>query len=312
MVSRLRLCRAIQSARASASATVPIASTSTASYSPKIKVDVIGSKPSASPKGFGRSPTIVFPGAVKTFTLRVFMATGAITRTASFSSFVTAIRYSFRCQSEGLFKAKLAEAQRSGAESASHPTRVLTVGEGSALSDLDYVTVRIADVAANLAVLGNRLRDEFGSSTFPQFIARLNIRNAEIHKAVDVIRVGDAERYRRLIGGRPAPDVQNHPDIRQLKVRRRVAVTQAQNASAEDLFVVASRSLDVGDGEKLRNADPLFRGHLIALLLDLYAAHLTTPIPISYIWHASPAPPQKICVYWTSHDQSQSHRFSIP
>ena len=49
----------------------PIASTSTASYSPKIKVDVIGSKPSASQKGFGRSPTIAFPGAVKTFTLSV-------------------------------------------------------------------------------------------------------------------------------------------------------------------------------------------------------------------------------------------------
>jgi hypothetical protein len=48
-----------------------IASTSTASYSPKIKVDVIGSKPSASPQGFGRSPTITFPGAVKTFPLSV-------------------------------------------------------------------------------------------------------------------------------------------------------------------------------------------------------------------------------------------------
>ena len=44
-----RLCRATQSARASASATVPIASTSTASYSPKIKVDVMGSKPSGFP-----------------------------------------------------------------------------------------------------------------------------------------------------------------------------------------------------------------------------------------------------------------------
>ena len=84
----------------------------------------------------------------------------------------------------------------------------------------------------------------------------MNVRDAEIHKAVDVIRVGDAERYRRLIRGRPAPNVQNHPDIRQLKVGGRVAVTQAQNASAEDLFVVASRSLDVGDGEKLRDADP--------------------------------------------------------
>src|SRR6202162_3540924 len=147
---------------------------------------------------------------------------------------------------------------------------VLKVG---ALSDLDNVSVRIADVAANLAVLGNRFREELGSSTFPQFVARLNIRNAEIHKAVDVIRVGDAERYRRLIGGRPAPYVQNHPDIRKLKVRRRVAVTQAQNASAEDLFVVASRSLDVGDGEKLRDADSFLRRHLITLLFDFYVVH---------------------------------------
>jgi hypothetical protein len=51
----------------------------------------------------------------------------------------------------------------------------------------------------------------------------------------------------------PAPDVQNHPDICELKVRGRVAVTQAQNASVEDRFVVASRSLDVGDGEKMRD-----------------------------------------------------------
>src|SRR6202030_195038 len=153
------------------------------------------------------------------------------------------------------------------------PGRALTVREGGALSDFDDIAVRIADVAAYLAVLGYRLRDELRSSTFPQFIARLNIRNAEIHKAVDVIRVGDAERYRRLIRGRPAPDVQNHPDIRKLKGRRRVAVTPAQDASAEDLFVVASRSLDVGNGEKMRDADPLFRGHLIALLFDLYGVH---------------------------------------
>src|ERR1700678_2498308 len=185
----------------------------------------------------------------------------------------------------------MAEAQRSGAESPSPPARVLTVGERSALPDLDDVAVGIANVAANLAVLGYWLCDELGSSTFPQFIARLNIRNAEIHKAVDVIRVGDAERYRRLIRGRPAPNVQNHPDIRKLKVPRRVAVTQAHNASAEDLLVVASRSLDVGDGEKMCDADPLSRGHLIDLLLDLYAAHLTTPIPISYIWRASPGRP---------------------
>jgi hypothetical protein len=100
MVSRLRLCRAIQPARASASATVPIASTSTASYSPKIKVDVIGSKPRGSPKGFGRSPTMTFPGAVKTLTLSVLDAPGAVTRVVSFGAFVPPTWYSFRCQSE--------------------------------------------------------------------------------------------------------------------------------------------------------------------------------------------------------------------
>jgi hypothetical protein len=83
--------------------------------------------------------------------------------------------------------------------------RALTVRKVRALSDLDDIAIRIAHVAANLAVFGDWLGDELGSSTSPQLIARVNIRNAEIHKAVDVVRVGDAERYRRLIGRGPPP-----------------------------------------------------------------------------------------------------------
>ena len=70
----------------------------------------------------------------------------------------------------------------------------------------------------------------------------MNIRNTEIHEAVDVIRVGSAERYCRLVRSRAAPNVQNHPDIRKLKVPRRVAVASAENATAEDLLVVVERS----------------------------------------------------------------------
>src|SRR5271163_2739562 len=55
----------------------------------------------------------------------------------------------------------------------------LTVREFGALTDLYNVAVRIADVATSLAVLGYWLRDELGASTFPQFIARLDICNAE-------------------------------------------------------------------------------------------------------------------------------------
>src|SRR5580704_12140700 len=53
----LSLHRPTQFASASAPAAAVIASISTASYSPKIKVDVMGSMPTASPKSLGRSPT---------------------------------------------------------------------------------------------------------------------------------------------------------------------------------------------------------------------------------------------------------------
>jgi hypothetical protein len=64
----------------------------------------------------------------------------------------------------------------------------------------------------------------------------LNIRNADIQEAADLIQVGgDAERYRRLVRGGPAPDVDNQPSIRDLNVPgRTLAVASAQNAAAED------------------------------------------------------------------------------
>src|SRR5437764_5173115 len=140
-------------------------------------------------------------------------------------------------------------------KSASHPGGALTVREVGALSDLDDVTVRIADVAARLPVLGDRLRDELGSSAFPQFVARLDIGDADIHKAVDVIRVGDSEGYSRLIRRRPAPDVDQEPRIRDLNVRRCArAVASALDATFEDGFIEASRSVDIGDGEKMCDA----------------------------------------------------------
>jgi hypothetical protein len=45
--------------------------------------------------------------------------------------------------------------------------RALTVCKVCALSDLDNISVRIADIAARLPVLGDRLCDELRSSTFP-------------------------------------------------------------------------------------------------------------------------------------------------
>jgi hypothetical protein len=59
------------------------------------------------------------------------------------------------------------------------------------------------------------------------------------------------------IGGLSAPDVYNEPCIRDQNMPGRTfAVAAAQDASAENLFVEASRSVDVGDGEEVRNGEP--------------------------------------------------------
>jgi hypothetical protein len=50
--------------------------------------------------------------------------------------------------------------------------------------------------------------------------------------------------------------------------RRAAAVASAQNATSEDRFVKSKRSLDVGDGEKVRDGKPILRRHLRGFLLD--------------------------------------------
>src|SRR5580704_14422089 len=103
----------------------------------------------------------------------------------------------------------------------------------------------------------------------------MNVRNADVHEAVDLICVSeDAQRYGRLVGGRPAPDVDKEPGIRDLNVpRRALDVPPAQDATAEDRLVEAKRSIDIGDGEKMRDGEPVSRGHFIALLFDFHAVH---------------------------------------
>jgi hypothetical protein len=83
----------------------------------------------------------------------------------------------------------------------------------------------------------------------------------EISESLEIRQSPRCERHRCLVGGRATPDVDKEPRIRDLNVRRRaLAVASAQNATAEDLFIEASRPVNVGDGEKMCDADPLPRG----------------------------------------------------
>src|SRR4051812_15945129 len=78
---------------------------------------------------------------------------------------IVQVRLLFNCGRAGLYRSRQWATQ--AFKSSSHPGRSLTVLHIGALSDLDNVTIRIADIAACLAVLGDRLSDEFGASTFP-------------------------------------------------------------------------------------------------------------------------------------------------
>src|SRR5580698_1763010 len=149
-----------------------------------------------------------------------------------------------------------------------------------ALPHLNNVAVRIADIAARFAILHDRLCDELRASALPFLVASLDVRHAEIHEAIDVIRIGRAKHHRRLVGRGPSPDVDDHPYIREPQIpRRTLAVGPGQNGRAEYLFVVPERPLDIRNGDEVRDADPFLRRHLIAFLFDSYAAgaHLTPP-----------------------------------
>lgn len=81
----------------------------------------------------------------------------------------------------------------------------------------------------------------------------------DIRKAADLVPLGeDAERDRRPVRRGPAPEVDHEPTIRDLNVARRAfAVAPTLDAAAEDRFGEASRPVDVGDGEKMRDSEPL-------------------------------------------------------
>src|SRR5690242_18925801 len=63
------------------------------------------------------------------------------------------------------------------------------VGERGALADLNAGAIRVADVAANHAVLRDRRGEELSSAAVPELITGLNVGDPDVQEAVDVVRV---------------------------------------------------------------------------------------------------------------------------
>src|SRR5580698_5535460 len=59
---------------------------------------------------------------------------------------------------------------------------------------------------------------------------------------------------------------------------RTLAVASAQSATTKDFLIKTSRSIDVSDGDKMGDGEPVAGRHLITLFFDL-DAHSATAIP---------------------------------
>lgn len=143
-----------------------------------------------------------------------------------------------------------------------------------ALPNFYDVPVRIAYIASYLAVLIFRFGEKCRSPTSPELVARMNIRNANIHEATNFIGVGRrSERYRWFVRCRTAPHIENEPNICDFDIRRCVPVASADNLATKDRFIELNGSLEIGHSEKVSNGKPLLRWHLIVCLLDFHFVH---------------------------------------
>src|SRR5438034_2494038 len=85
---------------------------------------------------------------------------------------------------------------------------------GGGLADFDEVTVRVADVAADLGLALYRRRQELGAAGAPLRVDRIDVGHADVQEAAGPSRVGRRlERDGRLVVGRPAADVDDDPAV---------------------------------------------------------------------------------------------------
>ena len=137
--------------------------------------------------------------------------------------------------------------------------RALTVGKVGALSDLDNITIRIAHVAADLAVLGDRLRDELGSPSSLRPQALHGIHQRRFHRLKTDGNDGNSDCPKRRPEEYPSPQadavvVAVQPMLQ--KVKRDGGRDQATDTHQDDkIFCDEHKDLRYGGAEHLSDAD---------------------------------------------------------
>src|SRR5260370_3557161 len=85
-----------------------------------------------------------------------------------------------------------------------------------ALSELDQVAVRIAEVAAGFRPAVDWRREELGASLAPRLVGRLDVCDADVQEAADAIEIaGRLEGDAWLVVSRSAADLDDDPAVRE-------------------------------------------------------------------------------------------------
>ena len=96
------------------------------------------------------------------------------------------------------------------------------------MADLYQVSVRVADVAPDLASMILWRGEELGAASAPICVGRRHVRDADVEKVAHPVRVtGRLERDRRLVVCRPSADVDDDPAVRERDAALRVIISGA-------------------------------------------------------------------------------------
>src|SRR5580704_11465141 len=88
------------------------------------------------------------------------------------------------------------------------------------LSQLDQMTVGIADITTDFVLVLLRWRQEFRTACTPFGVHSLHVRHSYIEETADPVGiVGRLKGDLRFVVGRPSADVDDDPTVRQLDIR---------------------------------------------------------------------------------------------
>src|SRR5712664_3119230 len=155
-----------------------------------------------------------------------------------------------------------------GASNTASADWLLWLEQARRLADLDQVTIRVADVGADLAAVVLGLGQELGALRRPLRVGRADVGDPEVEKCAGLVGVSRRrERHRGLVIGRAAARIKDEPAVGDLHDDR---VAFHHHLRSEHRAVKLTGPVLVRDHQEVSDHEPALGGREVAI------AHLAT------------------------------------